>query len=205
MKEEELLNSFAKFCISTSRLLNSVSDKFFAEKISSKFLDFIIIFFKSFEKTGGTNVAQYSIPSKLFLSINSIEDLLGEIQYLKLARQTHLLSVQKNILQFRLDLIRYNKNKATEPKEAKSKRGNPVSNVPKKILPISQKNLSPGKEKILSFIKNFPRSRSREIIDQFKEVSTRTIKRHLQELTQEGYLEKISENNSVYYLARSSN
>ncbi|HEY4504223.1 MAG TPA: hypothetical protein VJI73_00440, partial [Candidatus Paceibacterota bacterium] len=61
------------------------------------------------------------------------------------------------------------------------------------------KGLNPSKQKILEFIKSYPNTRTKDIINEFNALSDRTVKRSLTELMQIGLLKKKIENKAVYY------
>ncbi|OGN00805.1 MAG: hypothetical protein A3I26_00665 [Candidatus Yanofskybacteria bacterium RIFCSPLOWO2_02_FULL_43_10] len=198
--EEESLKNFINSVIFLVKLFAGLKDKFLAQKLYDKTSGFIAGYIKLFnskrEETESTSHNVYFVEFK-----NMIDNLLEFLDYLehsKSASTAPLLYARRNLLDFKLNLVRLRHQSvqlAPKPKENKPAAATPVF---KNIQPRNLKESS-NKERIFNFIKRSPNSRTKEIIEEFNLLSERTVKRNLKELTFEGMVRKFAKDNGVYY------
>ncbi len=223
--EEESLKNFINSIIFLVKLFAGLKDKFLAQKLYDKTSGFIAGYIKLANSKGEdaesashnsdfatlkdfakshnivqhkTYVAQYYALIELKNTMDGLLELLDYLEHSKIVSTTPLLYARKNILNFKLDLIRLHHQPiqlSLKPKENK-----PLAFVAKNIQPRSLKESS-NKERIFNFIKHSPNSRTKEIVEEFNILSERTVKRNLKELTTEGLVRKWAKDNGVYYSA----
>lgn len=196
---EDSQKNFINSIIFLVKLFTGLKDKFLGQKLYDKISGFIAGYIKLFDSKGEEDsVAQYSALKDL---LNTVDSMLEFIDYLEHSRPlaaTPLLYARKNLLSFKLDLIKSHHQPiriASKPKE-----NSLLTLVPRNIATRNQKESS-NKERIFNFIKRSPNSRTKEIIEEFSILSERTVKRNLKELTEEGFLRKWSKDKGVYYSA----
>src|SRR3989338_7189809 len=226
MMEEEHLKNFTNSTIFLVKLFAGLKDKFLAQKLYDKISGFIAGYVRLFNSKGEEaenesmshnsrfatsdeiakchNIVQHASMSHNIVTIefkNSIDGLLELLDYLEHSKSvstTPLLYARKNLLNFKLDLIKLH-HQTVQP-VPKLKENKPAIFVPKNIQPKNLKESS-NKEKIFNFIKHSPNSRTKEIIEEFSILSERTVKRNLKELTTEGLVRKWAKDNGVFYSA----
>src|SRR3989338_5179896 len=198
--EEESLKNFTNSIIFLVKLFSGLKDKFLAQKLYDKISGLIAGYIKLFNSKGvGAETMSHNMRLKDLL--NSVEGLLELLDYLehsKSALTTPLLYARRNLLDFKLNLVRLRHQSvqlAPKPKENKPAAATPVF---KNIQPRNLKESS-NKERIFNFIKRSPNSSTKEIIEEFNLLSERTVKRNLKELTFEGMVRKFAKDNGVYY------
>ena len=219
--EEESLKNFTNSVIFLVKLFAGLKDKFLAQKLYDKTSGFIAGYIKLFKSKSDNelvshnnrfttsdeiikrhNIMQHDTMSHniVFLELkNAIEGLLELLDYLehyKTVSTTPLLYARRNLLDFKLNLVRLHHqpvHSAPKPKENK-----PVTPVVKSFQPRNLKESS-NKERIFNFIKRSPNSRTKEIISEFSILSERTVKRNLKELASEGLVRKFAKDKGVYY------
>ncbi len=196
--EEEILKNFINSIIFLVKLFAGLKDKFLAQKLYDKMSGFIAGYIKLFnskieeDESMSHNVSFIELKNM----VNNLLELLDYLEHSKFVSATPLLYARKNLLNFKLDLIKLHHQPVRilpKPKENK-----PFAFVPKNIKPKNLKESS-NKERIFNFIKHSPNSRTKEIVEEFSILSERTVKRNLKELTEEGFLRKLSKDNGVYY------
>lgn len=196
--EEESLKNFINSIIFLVKLFSGLKDKFLAQKLYDKISEFIAGYVKLLNSKGeeaesmSHNIAMIELRNV----IDNLLELLDYLEHSKSVSVTPLLYARKNLLDFKLKLIKSHYQPiqpAPKPKENK-----PPVFIPKDI---QSKNLkeSSNKEKIFNFIKRSPNSRTKEIIEEFNILSERTVKRNLKELTTEGLVRKFARDKGVYY------
>lgn len=198
--EEESLKNFTNSVIFLVKLFTGLKDKFLAQKLYDKTSGFIAGYIKLFKSKGDheTHVAQYYSFLELKNTTNGLLELLDYLEHSKSASTTPLLYARRNLLDFKLSLVKLHHQPiqpALRPKENKP----PVS-VIKNSQPRNLKESS-NKERIFGFIKRSPNSRTKEIINEFSILSERTVKRNLKELATEGLVRKFAKDKGVYYSA----
>lgn len=220
--EEESLKNFTNSVIFLVKLFAGLKDKFLAQKLYDKTSGFIagyIELFKSgreddtvshksdfttskdFVKSNNivqheNHVAQYYSFIELKNAIDGLLELLDYLEHYKTVSTTPLLYARRNLLDFKLNLIRlHHRPVQPAPKPIENK---PVAPAVKNFKPRNLRESS-NKERIFNFIKRSPNSRTKEIIEEFNILSERTVKRNLKELTTEGLVRKLAKDNGVYY------
>lgn len=199
---EESLKNFISSIIFLVKLFAGLKDKFLAKKLYDKIAGLIAGFVEVFNSKGEEDESMSHNVSFIELknNVDSLLELLDYLEHSKLVSITPLLYSRRNLLDFKLNLVRlYHQpvHSVPQPKENK-----PSTFVPKNTQPnIKPRNLreSSNKERIFSFIKRSPNSRTKEIIEEFNILSERTVKRNLKELTTEGLVHKWAKDNGVYY------
>ena len=196
--EEESLKNFTNSIVFLVKLFAGLKDKFLAQKLYDKLSGLIAGYVKLFNSKGEDDeTTSHNVPFiELKNTIDGLLELLDYLEHSRLSSITPLLYARRNLLDFKLNLVRlYNQSVrlATKPKETKS-----VVATPKNIQPRNLKESS-NKEKIFNFIKHSPNSRTKEIIEEFNILSERTVKRNLKELTTEGMVRKFAKDKGVYY------
>ena len=196
--EEECLKNFINSIVFLVKLFSGLKDKFLAQKLYDKISGFTGSYIKLFNAKGEENESEsHNIRLRdLLNSLDSLLELLDYLEHSKSVSTTPLLYARKNLLNFKLDLIKLHRQPVQpvpKPKENK-----PAVFVPKNTQPKNLKESS-NKEKIFNFIKRSPNSRTKEIIEEFSILSERTVKRNLKELTTEGLVRKWAKDNGVYY------
>ena len=198
--EEESLKNFINSIVFLVKLFSGLKDKFLAQKLYDKISRFIAGYIKLFnsraEDAENGSVSHNIRLRDLLNSLDNLLELLDYLEHSKSVSTTPLLYARKNLLNFKLDLIKLHRQPVQpvpKPKENK-----PAVFVPKNIQPKNLKESS-NKEKIFNFIKRSPNSRTKEIIEEFSILSERTVKRNLKELTTEGLVRKWAKDNGVYY------
>jgi len=207
MKEEELIRQFISFVVVAAKLVLQVQDAFFSERINKKlvgtintFVDFLIL------KRGTIQteqyVAQYMSSRKDFLQIlNDFNELLGEIEHIKIVSHTPLLITKRSLLALELKFLLASKK--IHIKEQKQEVRHEQVRKPDSSVRVSRKKsshrLNINQESIIDFIRVYKDVRTKDIIDNFSEMSERTVKRNLKELVHHGLIQKRLEDRSVFY------
>lgn len=222
--EEESLKNFINSTIFLVKLFAGLKDKFLAQKLYDKISGFIAGYIRLFnskreEEDASHNsdfatskdfaksqdivqhkiyVAQYPVLKDLLNTVDNLLEFLDYLEHSKPASTTPLLYARKNILSFKLDLVKLRHQPVSVAFKQKENRPRklPTSQVGNKPRNLKE---SSNKEKIFNFIKRSPNSRTKEIVEEFSILSERTVKRNLKELTEEGLLRKWSKDNGVYY------
>lgn len=239
MEREDILK-FTNSIVVLSKLLAKIEDKFFAQKLYGKMTDMAFAFIKyqpvaqmEFNNAEGiaksdyivqrsVNIAQYN-SINLLNSINNLLDYLEYLVHVLKNDATPLLVAQKNLLKFKLFILKQNKSRKYDitqnVRQPAGAAGLPPNVNPRltsmparaamktKTIRTDRVELKPdsNKEKILNFIKKSPDIRAKEIMNKFNILSNRTVKRNLKELTDEGFLNKRFNGGAVYYFAAESN
>ncbi len=197
--EEKSFKNFANSIISLVKLLVGLKDKFLAQKLYNKTVGLIAGYIGLLNyREGNNSIASHNIKANDLKNIvDGLLDFLELLEYSKYVSPTPLLYARKNLLNFKLDLVRkfYHKPIQTVFKQNENK---PTPVTFRKTLQKNHKGNS-NKERIFNFIKHSPNSRTKEIVEEFSALSERTVKRNLKELIQEGLVSKEAKNNAVYY------
>jgi len=201
MPTEDGLKNFISSIIFLVKLFAGLKDKFLAQKLYDKISGFIAGHVKFFGLRGGgvESVSHNVVLKDLLNSVDGILELLDYLEHSKVVSTSPLLYARRNLLDFKLNLIKLHQHQPTrlalKPKEDK-----PITFVSKNVKPKNSKENS-NKEKIFSFIKHSPNSRTKEIVEEFSILSERTVKRNLKELIVGGLIRKWAKDNAVYYSA----
>jgi len=162
MNKRKEIKKLIFLTILTSKILARIKDDFFKRKLLSKLLNLLTSY-----------VAQSSY-QELRSALNNFLETVDYAIYYKLFDATPLLLLKRKTLKFRL-LILKNLNTPQILKE-KLSRENIIEEKPKQLL-------TSNKDKILGFIKNNNKIRTKDIIGEFNNLSERTVKRTLKELS----------------------
>lgn len=202
---EEGLKNFINSIIFLVKLFTGLKDKFLAQKLYDKIFGFIAGYIRLSYLKGEREevvIVQHASMShnirviELKNSIDSLLELLDYLEHSKLVSVTPLLYARKNLLNFKLNLVKLHHQPIQQ--ELKRKENSPKVFVSRNIRPKNLKESS-NKERIFNFIKHSPSSRTKEIIEEFNILSERTVKRNLKELMTEGLVQRMSKDNGVYY------
>lgn len=198
--EEESLKNFTNSVIFLVKLFAELKDKFLAQKLYDKISGLIAGYIKLFNsKTEENEITSHNVN---FVELkNTIDGLLEVLDYLEHSKSistTPLLYARRNLLDFKLILVRLH-HQSTHLK-SKPKENKPPVFISKNIQTKNLKESS-NKEMIFNFIKHSPNSRTKKIIEEFNILSERTVKRNLKELTTEGLVRKLAKDKGVYYSA----
>ncbi len=193
------INNFTNSIIFLVKLFSELKDKFLAQKLYDNISALIGGYVKLFNSEGENHKDRMSHNIRLRNLLNSCDCLLDFLDYTEHSKSTSttpLLYARKNLLNFKLEIIRSYLQLPQQTVKLKEPKASPVPNFSAK--PKNMKESS-NKERIFNFIKHSPNSRTKDIIDEFRVLSKRTVKRNLKELTEGGFLRKWSKDNAVYY------
>ena len=153
--EEESLKHLTNSIIFLVKLFAGLKDKFLAQKLYDKISGLIAGYIKLFHfKAEDTEASHNVLFVELKNTTNSLLELLDYLEHSKLSSTTPLLYARRNLLDFKLSLVRLqNQSIQLEPKPKENK---PIPAVPvfKNIQPRSPKESS-NKDKIFNFIKRY--------------------------------------------------
>ncbi|MEK7121108.1 MAG: helix-turn-helix domain-containing protein [Patescibacteria group bacterium] len=196
--EEESLKNFINSIIFLVKLFAGLKDKFLAQKLYDKISGFIAGYIRLFNSKGeDAHMSHNAALRSLLNSLDSLLELLDYLEHSKSVSTTPLLYARKNLLNFKLDLVKLHHQPvqtAPKPKENKS-----AVIISKNIHQPRNLKESSNKKKIFNFIKHSPNSRTKEIIEEFNILSKRTVKRNLKELITEGLVRKFAKDKGIYY------
>ena len=212
MEKEDILK-FINTVILLSKLFTTIEDRFLKQKLYGKLSDFVSAFVE--QKDTHFHVSHNVGNLNLVSPINNLLDYLEHLAYTSKNNTTPLLVAQRNLLKFKLHILKLNKAKEVS-KASDVPRPSDAVNLPLDIpmsasVAISKPSakikharlaLKPNsnKEQIFDYIKKTPDVRAKDIMNEFSVLSGRTVKRSLKELTDEGLLKKRSDGVAVYYL-----
>ena len=207
MDREGLPLHFIKTVLLLAKIQNLTKDSFFLDKFNSKMYSFSLSFL-GLSQEERADVAQYQVLLERHLaSIDSLRDVLKELQYLNIVKNSPLLlQVELNLLNIKLEMCKRKNGQASDKnEESKSNyREQKVNRENTKTIKISSRKndkLASSKKKILDFIKSFPNTRTKDIVYEFNALSGRTVKRNLTDLLRAGLVKKRIDNKAVYYYA----
>ena len=197
--EEESLKNFTNSIIFLVKLFAGLKDKFLAQKLYDKTSGLIAGYIRLFNQAKEEDSMSHNVSFlELKNNLDSLLELLEYLEHYKFVSTTPLLYARRNLLDFKLNLVRLHHQPVQSiPKPREDK---PVVSATKNVRPKSLRESS-NKERIFSFIKRSPNSRTKEIIGEFSILSERTVKRNLKELIGEGLIRKLAKENGVYYSA----
>ena len=202
---EDIAKTFHRTSISLARLLFGVKDPYFMRKVFEK-SENLARSFINFEK--GVGESFVANRDSLLSVINEIADLCDYVEHLKLSPISPLLVLRKNILLLKLQVLKQGKKNgdtaiAPEKKKAEPRKSATISDP---ILTREKdKKIEGNRQKILDFVRRFPNTRTKEVIDEFNVLSVRTVKRSLKGLVDDGLLQKRIEANAVFYFPSNIN
>ena len=199
MSREETLNNFIKTLTLLVKLNNQVGDNFFRNKLNIKINDWAYNFIEHITADKNNN-SQYNLFfHKLLSSSDNLIELTQDMVYLGLFELSPLfLEIEKYLLLIKLESMEENK---LFSKSENTKDKNEI-HVKNPVIPkVSNKpaKLNQSKLKILNFIKSYPDTRAKDIINEFSALSDRTVKRNLTELLKMRIIKKRVDNKATYY------
>jgi len=191
---KELSAKFINSVIFMCRLFPAIKDPFYNKKLYLKLSSFFGNYMEQQKDIGNT-----------IHSVDELDDLLDFMGHAGF-NPILLASARRGLLKFKLALIKERagsavpaglaaKKEPTVPEN--SKQPDPIR--VKKTVNDRNKKLNSSQEKILSYIRESAQARAKQVIDQFNDLSERTVKRNLTELHRIGLLTKYAENRAVYY------
>lgn len=187
---------FIRSLVSITQTLNLIQDGFFKEKFCVG-IESLLNNYLTPGPGSGVNVAQYLKDKELLNTVNYLLESLDNLKHLNLADTASLLESQKNLLELKLFIIRRIKLKTVENASNAAKKED--LETAKTIDYPKKKYKSRNREKILNFIKNKSKVRTRDILSEFSALPRRTVKRNLKDLIDEGAVEKAAGKKSMFY------
>ena len=198
MKREDILK-FTNSIVMLSKLLTRIEDRSLAQKLHVKITNMMSAFI---EHRRGDIASHNIVRLNLISATDNILDYLELLVHNSKSDVTPLLATQRNLLKFKLHILKIDQLKSVESNVEEKVAVEPAVNLEQKPKPIrSSLRSNSNKERIFSFIKHSPNVRTREVVDEFSALSDRTVKRNLKELTDEGFLKRKSGGGAVHYLA----
>ena len=209
--KEDILK-FTNSVILLSKLFARIEDKFLKQKLHGKISDFVSAFIEQKSIHSPEYVAQ-SRHKDLINAINNLIDYLEHLAHISKNNTTPLFLAQINLLKFKLHILKQ-KRRGKTGKALTSDAcpvGSPAgdsfgvvnSSIKKPRFTRLALRSNSNKELIFNFIKKTPDVRTKEVMSKFSALSSRTVKRSLKELTDEGFLKKRSDGAAMYYIANS--
>lgn len=198
MNREEILNNFIQVLTTTLRLRNFIDDDFFTNKLDGKIKNLSTIFI-NFLVVSVNDAAQHNLFFyKLINEIDNLSELTQELVYLNLLEPSPLFFESKKcLLSIKLKIIKNKKEVVKKESVSESKKVFFEKN--KKVSTNKAIKLNKNKQKILNFIKSYPDTRTKDIINEFNALSDRTVKRNLTELLKTGIIKKRIDNKATFY------
>lgn len=207
MEKEGFSLHFIKIVLQLAKIQNLTKDDFFLNKFSSKMYSFSLNFLELIKRER-SDVAQYQVLlEKQLASIDSLQDVLKEFQYLKIVKNDSLLlQTELDLLDIKLGMCKMKKELVSIGNDEDNSNHydqNPQRENTKIVRTVPKKNnkLTSSKKKILDFIKSYPNTRTKDIVYEFNALSGRTVKRNLTDLLSAGLVKKRIDNKAVYYYA----
>jgi|SRR3989338_7974893 len=202
---DDTLNNFIKAVVALIKIRSRLRDKFFNKKIG-KMIHALMGDYIKFMTADREDIIRDTSKERFIDDLDRLTDLLSDLNYLGLLKTSPLfLGANKLLLLLKLQVIkRDNMRKPNLKTGSENIKGTEIENYKNKNLNRHRpergtKGLNPSKQKILEFIKSYPNTRTKDIINEFNALSDRTVKRSLTELMQIGLLKKKIENKAVYY------
>lgn len=178
---DDRLITYVAALVGTARISGSIRNPFFIEKFHQKIYSFVDAYHRFLAEPG------ISERSHLLSCIDSLIDLVEFEEHLQRSDPVSLAYAKRGLLKFRVLMAHAELHVATKSAAAPE-------------APEEKVDLNENKKKILNFIQHSP-VRTKEIVDEFKLLSSRTVKRSLKELIRAGLVQKKSKDNSVIYFA----
>jgi len=180
-----------------------IRNKFFAYKFENRIhelaTDYTILIV---EKNSDT--LEYGILlEKVSGDLDYLLELLQDLCYLQILKNSPtLLETSRVLLLVRLELVKNRNQRTSKPKtepETTIKHENKEYREREIRVVKKDRKLNQSQQKILDFIKSYPNTRTKDIIQEFNALSDRTVKRNLTELSRTGLIKKKVDNKAVYY------
>ena len=211
------MSKFTNSVILLSKLLTTIEDRFLEHKLCGKISDFVSAFVEE-KNTRSPDIAQHNMLRNIVHQnlLNSINNLLDHLEYSSHTSKSNAippLLAQINLLKFKLYILKCHKaEKVSKTSLAltvedltysvpSAKPSLSVLKSPAKIKRADRQMLKydSNKERIFNFIQKTQEVRTKDIMSEFNVLSSRTVKRNLKELTDQGFVKKIVEAGAVYY------
>lgn len=185
MNKKDLTSQFSQLFLTISSNTNTLrQDDFWSNNLSKKLAALIQAFLDFLEH-------QPQAGKFLFLELNSLQDLFSMMVHLKIIQPLSFATIEKEVLVFKKYILG---SQESNPKKS-------IVNIKEVSGSISYNRpvLNPLKKRILGFINKEGEILNLEVFGQFKEVSKRTLKRHLSDLINMGYIDRESQGKKVFY------
>lgn len=178
MEDHQIL--YADIIIACVQLRQTVGDDFFVKTFDVKLKNFIS--------------ASIQADSRL-QSVESLLELLSQLEHLKLGEQLQLLACRELLLKDKLSIIQ--KIKPTKLVKTKPVKEEKEMIPPPARFPERTKKANQVREEILKFIQHNHQARTKDIVGQFSAISHRTIHRNLKELINQGLVTRRPDDGGV--------
>ncbi len=185
---------------SGSKLITILEDRFFRMKLYNGLINFG-------EAYNDYNVAQSKDKETYFKFKNSISNFIEILDYIEHSNkklQSPLLQLKRRIILLNLRVLRninkqYVFSSSKETREASNlEKAEPAESSIIDTIALRSKSIS-SKDKILNFIRKTKKIRTRDLVEQFRAFSKRTVRRTLKELIDDGVIKKEEDERAVYY------
>lgn len=157
---------------------------------------------------GTYNVAQYYKLKRLTFEIKSIIDLLEILLTLNIISANPLLSLERDLLSLKLNVLNFSFSKKMPDKKRESE-----DNEGKKIIKVAETKpqkpkvrtkkekipLEKIRKEVLDFIKNNGRVSTIDLLNGLPDLSQRTIQRRTSELVRSGIINKFNDGRKTSY------
>lgn len=187
MTRQRLIPEFIELFSDLSLVILSSDDRFLIQTLNQQLRSFFGHFL-NYLQTKDTN------RSKDFMfQLANLETILSILFYLKKVDILGYLESERKLLTFKKSLLEF----TVITPGRNSTRVTPVElfRPPQKVAVA----LNQTKKRILGFISDTGETLNSDIFDYFKDVSRRTLKRHLSDLIGTGYIHRESQGKKVYY------
>lgn len=224
MGKKEPSEQFINSVILLIKTQNLIKDIFFYDRFTDRIFDFSLDFLEFLAEKNTNDVVQSQVlAERCFADISKLTDILKELQYLGLVKNTPLLlKTEFNLLAVKLGILKQMKERGStlDPEKDRTlenlKIGSNRSSTldiqkrqtsaglkgePKLYHKTENQELTPSKKKILDYIRSYPNTRTKDIIYEFNALSGRSVKRNLTDLLRAGFVKKRVDNKAVYYYA----
>ncbi len=204
-KEQEIISRLSKTVIILAKIAARTDDAFVIRKIYKYLMSLLQNFIFLGKGEQNDHVAQYRT---FQFALDSITEFLDYLEHHEMAPAIPLLRARKSLLELKLSAakVRPRRTPAAEappdkmPEQKTLTRHAPIP----RHIPSYRENVSDlgaNKERIFRFIQQSPNARTKDIIEEFRLLSERTVKRNLKELIEGGFIQKKAEHKAVYYQA----
>ncbi len=182
---ENQLTIYVAALVATARVTHSIRDTFVIRKLHQKIYT-LVEAYQSFILS-----PHHQEQQRLLVAIDTLQDLIEYEEHLQRSDIVALAYARRALLRFRL-FVQHVEIKQSTPTSA-----SPVISTEPEVRKEKIK-VNENKKKILSFIRQSP-VRTKEIVDEFHLMSSRTVKRSLKELTKAGLVKRKSKDRGVVY------
>lgn len=187
MVSSRLIAEFIDLLSGLSLVILSSHDSFLIQTLNRQLQSFFTYFITYLQNKDNDR------SKALLFQLANLETTLSILFYLKKIDSLGYLESERKLLAFKKSLLELNI-------VATSKSNTRVT--PIEFFRPSRKTttlLNPTKKRILGFISETGETLNSDVFDYFKDISKRTLKRHLSDLIGTGYLNRQSQGKKVYY------